>query len=515
MRPHHASRPTRPGVIRRDQTYAQTWPKETKVTAQCLIGVDVGTTAVKAVLIDMSGNRLANVVWPLRMSRPSPRHAEQNPQDWVDAVLATLMQFASTHDLSGLAGIGICSQVNTHVFVGSDGKALMPAISWQDTRCAADGAELDARVTAAQKTKWFGGPVPIDASHALARMLHVARANPALYAQTRHVLLPKDFCVMALTGTVQSDAISAVGLAGSGGYVSQLLALVPRARHVLPPLRGFHYVAGRVRDGLPCAGTPVVVGAMDAWAGMFGVGVMADGDAMYQSGTSEILGIVSSTIEPTPGVILFPPYEGIVMHAAPTQSGGAALDWLSALLRTTPSQLSVLVAAGAPSTTVPLFLPHLQGERAPVWDANSRGVFARLEARAGATDMVRGVMEGVAFSARWAFQALQKSSGVTVSTANIGGGGARSDAWCQIRADALGFALQRTAVPDAGALGAAILAGLGSNTMSSLREAIRQLVRFERIFEPQSAYRGYYDDKFSHFLRLHEALGPFNARYDG
>jgi xylulokinase len=246
---------------------------------------------------------------------------------------------------------------------------------------------------------------------------------------------------------------------------------------------------------------------------MFGVGVASDGDAMYQSGTSEILGIVSSTVEPTPGVVLFPPYQDIVMHAAPTQSGGAALGWLSGVLGKTPAELSALASTVGPSDAVPLFLPHLHGERAPIWDSNSRGVFARIDSRAGTAEMVRGVMEGVAFSARWAFQELQKSSGVAVSGANIGGGGSRSDAWCQIRADALGFALKRAAVTDAAALGAAILAGFGTGTMSSLDEAVRQLVRFDRTFEPQAFNRAYYDDKFGQYISLYEVLRPFNARY--
>jgi xylulokinase len=483
------------------------------VASSCLVGIDVGTSAVKAILIDAAGNRIADFARPVAMSRPSPGHAEQNPTDWTDGVLAALAEFVSRHDLSGLAGIGITSQVNTHVFTGSDGTALGPAITWQDTRCAADGAALASRVSAAQLTAWFGAPIPIDASHALSRMAYIARVRPDIYAKTRHVLLPKDYCVMQLTGAVASDAISAVRLARRRGYIDELLDLVPRSREMLPPLQSFHHVAGRVREGMPCAGTPVVVGAMDAWAGMFGSGVLDDGDAMYQSGTSEILGIISSAVSATPGVVVFPPYEDIVLHAAPTQSGGAALQWLSDMLGRTPAQVSVLAAESEPGEAVPLFLPHLEGERAPIWDASSRGAFARIDSAAGAAEMARSVMEGVAFSARWAFEALQKSSTRTVSLANISGGGSRSDTWCQIRADALGFALQRTVVPDAATLGAAILAGLGGGTMSSMRDAVRQLVRFDRTFEPRPAHRAYYDEKFGHFQALYDALRPINARY--
>jgi xylulokinase len=294
--------------------------------------------------------------------------------------------------------------------------------------------------------------------------------------------------------------------------VGELLDLVPRAHELLPALHSFHHVAGRVRKGMPCAGTPVVVGAMDAWAGMFG-GVVDDGDVMYQSGTSEILGIVSSSVYPTPGVILFPPYEDIVLHAGPTQSGGAALEWFSSLLGTTSAQTVMLASQVSPSDAVPLFLPHLQGERAPVWDESSRGVFARMDSRAGSPEMARSVMEGVSFSARWVFEALQESAGVSVSMANIGGGGARADVWCQIRADALGFVLKRVAVRDASALGAAILAGLGCGIVSTLREAVRELVTFDRTFEPHAANRGYYDEKFGHFRALYEAMQPVNSRY--
>jgi xylulokinase len=476
-----------------------------------LIGIDVGTTAIKAILVDAAGNRLAAFSRPYAISRPSPGYAEQNPQDWIDGILAALGEFSAGRDLSGLAGIGICSQVNTHVFVDANGNPLLPAIVWQDGRSAPDAATLDARVTAQQKLDWFGGPVPIDASHALSRMAHVRRTQPDLYAQTRHVLLPKDYCVLQLTGAVCSDAISAVGLVDRSGYVVPLLDLVPGAAERLPPLFGFSHVAGKVRDGLPCAGTPVVVGAMDAWGGMFGVGVVRDGDAMYQSGTSEIPGIVSSTVHPTPGIILFPPYDGIVMHAAPTQTGGAALSWFAGVLGKTPAEMSVLADTIGPSSAVPLFLPHLQGERAPIWDSASRGVFAQLDTRSGTAEMVRAVMEGVAFSVRWAFDALQSSAGRKVEIANIGGGGSRSDVWCQIRADALGMTLRRTAVPESAAIGAAILAGLGSGIMTSLPEAVTQLVKFDRTFEPNVEHRSYYGDKFGKYRELYEALRTFNA----
>src|SRR3569833_1730504 len=314
-----------------------------------LIGIDVGTTAVKAVLIDLKGNRLADLSRPHPMHRAESGAAEQDPADWMRGVLEALGMFSAQHDLRGLAGIGICSQVNTHVFVDAAGNPVRPAITWQDGRAASDATAIDAKVSARQKLDWFGGPVPIDASHALSRIAFVARTEPAVFAHTRHVLLPKDYCVMQLTGAVGSDPIAAVGLVDQRGYVAPLLDLVPRAAELLPELHPFTHVAGRVRDGLPCAGTPVVVGAMDAWGGMFGLGVNSDGDAMLQSGTSEIPGKKNTRVNPTPGVVLFPPYEGIRMHAAPTQAGGAALQWFANIVGKTPVELSALVEAAESS----------------------------------------------------------------------------------------------------------------------------------------------------------------------
>ena len=477
-----------------------------------LIGIDVGTTATKATLIDDLGRERASFAKAHATDRSGPGKAEQAPEAWMDSVLAALAHFSRSADVSDLIGIGICSQVNSHVFVDASGEPVRPAITWQDTRAAADAARLDAEVSLDQKTAWFGGPVPIDASHALSRMAFVARTDPDAWRATRHVLLPKDYVILRLTGALVGDPVAAVGLVDSAGeYVTPLLDLVEGAADRLPPLFAFHHIAGTIKPGLPCAGVPIVVGAMDAWAGMFGCGVVADGDAMYQSGTSEIPGIVSSKVVPTPGVILFPPYDGIRMHAAPTQAGGAALAWVANLIGKTPAELSALAAGLGDDARIPLFLPHLSGERAPIWDAASRGSFARLDTGTGPAELAFSVMEGVAHSVRWAFEALQSSAGITIDSVNIGGGGAQSDIWCQIRADVLGMTLRRTAVPAAAALGAAILAGVGSGAFPALVPAVRQLVHFDRDFVPDAAKRARYDANHAHYRALYEAMKPFGA----
>ncbi|MBK1794781.1 hypothetical protein JHL21_09730 [Devosia sp. WQ 349] len=479
--------------------------------ALTLIGIDVGTTATKAILIDASGQQISSFSRPHPMDRSEAGKAEQSPDTWVESVLAALAQFAKVADLSELAGIGLTSQVNSHVFVGKDRKALRPALTWQDTRAAADAAKLDDAVTTEQKTRWFGGPVPIDASHALSRMAYIARTEPAVWNQTWQVLLPKDYIALQLTGALASDPVAAVGLVNeAGAYVSELLDLLPGAEARLPPLFSYEHVVGTVKSDLPGAGAPVCVGAMDAWAGMFGCGVVEHGDAMYQSGTSEVMGIVSNTVVPTPGVILFPPYQGIRMHAAPTQSGGASLTWLSGLLNRPIGELAALAKDVDITAQTPLFLPHLAGERAPIWDAQSRGVFANLSSATTPGDMAISVLEGVAHSARWALEALISSADFAPQTLRIGGGGAQSDVWCQIRADVLGIPLARANGDATAALGAAIIAGVGSQVFASLPAAVRSLVHFDKTFVPNAANSAFYAARHGQFRTLYQQMKALN-----
>ncbi len=476
-----------------------------------LVGVDVGTTAVKAVAVDADGGVVANFDRAYPTARPAPGVVEQDPDAWMDGVSAALDAFAP--HAGRVAAIGLTSQVNTHVFVDAEGRPVRPAIVWQDVRCADDAAALDARVTGDQKEAWFGGPMPIDASHALSRAAFIARTEPDAWAATRHILLPKDYCAMCLTGACATDPVSSVGLVDQGhAYIADLIDLVPGARERLADLHPIHTQIGAIRDG-PLAGTPLIVGTMDAWAGMFGVGAVRDGDGFYLSGTSEVGGILSTSVHPTPGIIVFAPYDGLRLHAAPTQAGGASLAWVARLAGCTPAEALTLAADTEASGSTPLFLPHLQGERAPLWDPESRGVFARLSGGTDQGDMVRAVLEGVAFSVAWAFDALDASAGGRPQVLNAGGGGMRSDLWCQMRADVLGTVIRRSAAAESAALGAAILAGVGCGVHAGIAEAADRLVRYDRVFEPDPQRQAYHAERFAMFRRLYEDLRGFNAAF--
>ena len=477
------------------------------VAQTAVAGIDIGTTSVKAVLLSPEGQRIASYAQAYPTHRPGPGLVEQAPADWLRHVTAALAAFAE-HG-TDVKAIGITSQVNTHVFAGADLAPLCPALVWQDARAAPEAAAIDEAIDPADKIAWLGAPIPVDASHALARIAWMAQHHPQVWSVTRAVMAPKDWVIARLTGAVQADPLASVGLVGTDlRYATALIARVPGAAAVLPTLADPLSMAGRMLAG-PFKGVPVVTGTMDAWASMFGLGVATQGQGFYLSGTSEVLGLLSPTRLPVPGVVTFPQWAGLVLHAGPTQAGGASLDWLARLTGRSAAELG---AMAAPITaTSPLFLPHLQGERAPLWDAATRGTFAGLTLSSDAEVMASAVMEGVAFSARWALEAVEASGAQSPAVLQSGGGGMQLDRWCQIRADALARPLQRMQAADAGAIGAAVMAGVGTGLLPDLAAAARSLVQPDRRFDPEPAASALANHRFALFKQLYHTTKPVNA----
>ena len=477
-----------------------------------IIGFDIGTTSVKAGLFGEDGTLLAShaAKYPTRHG-PGGR-VEQDPADWLRHMDRALAAFSQEISPEQVCAIGLTSQVNTHLFVDADVSPLAPAIIWQDTRCAEDAAQLDAAIDPADKTRWWGAPLPVDASHCMARMRWMARNRPGQWERCAHVILPKDYCLHHLTGELATDAISNVGMVDlKGSFIPELLALVPGADQKMLPLGRMDAAMGTVRSGLPFAGTPVAVGTMDAWAGMFGVGVSRPDQGFYLSGTSEILGIISPRVVPTPGVLVFPPVNAIQLHAAPTQSGGASIAWFCDLFALTPEQMNELAASVLPSETpVPLFLPHMSGERAPLWDPDCRGTIIGMGSDTSKAQLARAVFEGVAFSARWLFDTLATSADIRPERLHCGGGGFGSDSFNRLRADILGVELHKVSVRDPGVLGAAALAAVAAGRFDNVSEAVGQIVGFEKVYEPDSARVPSQDEKFRLFQKAYQAARPLN-----
>ncbi len=477
------------------------------------IGIDVGTSSVKAIMGGAGGVQLDSYAGRHETGRPVTGAAEQDPADWMQHVEAALAYFAAHPRAGDVAAIGVTSQVNTHVFCDARLAPLHPAITWQDTRPAVAASRLDAAISLEEKTVALGAPIPIDSSHALARMAWMAETHPEVWTATAHVMLPKDYVIARLTGQRIADPISAVGLVGTDlRYALAILDLMARADTALPTLRDPLNVAGPMLPGRSFAGVPVATGTMDAWASMFGLGAASEGAAFYLSGTSDVLGLISSDRPGEAGIITFPEWRGITLHAGPTQSGGASLAWLARLLGHDVATLSQLAAEARITRQSPLFLPHLEGERAPLWDASSRGAFAGMTSSIGPEDLAACVMEGVAFAARLALEAIERSGNRTVDRLWHGGGAAISDIWCQIRANALGRTMERVAVAEAGAMGALVIAATAAGEIEDLGAATTGLVAIESTFMPASDQAALADDRFEAFKELYSALGSVNAK---
>jgi xylulokinase len=326
------------------------------VSGALLAGLDLGTTKAKGALFDAAGAPVAAASRPYDLRRPRPGWAEQDPEDWWAATSAILAELGAAAARLGrpIGALGIVSQVNTHVFADADGHALAPAITWQDGRCAAVAAELDASVTDAERQALWGGPFTIDASYLLSRVAWIERHDPRVRERTRWVLSPKDWLVARLTGAVRSDPISSVGLTGADGtYLEGLDRVLPGVSALLPPLGAASDRAGHVRTGAAAANLercPVAVGTMDAWGNLYGSGLRR-GEGMHVAGTSEVIAVLAGPDAPGgPGIIRFPPGpDGATLLAGPTQAGGDALRWHAAAHGMTVEAVLEEAAASSPA----------------------------------------------------------------------------------------------------------------------------------------------------------------------
>jgi xylulokinase len=475
--------------------------------ADLIIGIDVGTTSIKGGLFTPAGTALASASTACESIYPRTGWAEQDPRKWVTGIHAIVAELlaaadqAAEVDPGAVIAAGICSQVNTHVFVDADLNPLAPAMTWQDQRCA-DVAESLRELVLEQ-----GLEIPIDSSALLSRAQWFRQQRPDDWQRTRWILSPKDFCIAALSGAVATDALSSIGLVtDQGRYIDALDTIVPGVSQRLPSLHAPTASLGKLSSAAMPLNCPVVVGTMDAWACLYGSGSVRVGDGFEIAGTSEIIGTLSADGTPGNGVVNFPPQDGVCLYAGPTQCGGDSLTWLAGVLQRTIPQTLALAAGSPDSGDQLLFLPHLLGERAPLWNPRARGAFVGLSKTHGPAHLARAVLEGVGFSARQLREAIETAAGFELSSLRISGGGSRSDLWCQVKANIHGKTLARVANVDTGSFGAALLAAVGAGAYPDIITAADSAVRIDREFFPQAGSRQRYDELYALYRRSYAAL---------
>jgi xylulokinase len=282
----------------------------------------------------------------------------------------------------------------------------------------------------------------------------------------------------------------------------------------MPPIDEFDAVAGPTTGavGFP-AELPVSVGTMDAWSSIYGSGVVRAGQGAEISGTSEIVGLLSAQPGAADGVISFPPVRDRFLHAGGTQAGGDALRWIAELLGVSIPE--ALAAAAAVEPQALLFLPHLAGERAPLWNADARAVFLGMTSRTTAGHLVRAVLEGVAHAARHLRESCEAAAGYRAETLRLSGGGAGSELWNQIKADTHRCTLERVASTATGCVGAALMGGVAAGLANDLESWAAEAVTVARAFTPNDiaadrldrlheVYRATYRSLEQRFVELSE-----------
>lgn len=421
------------------------------------IGLDLGTSSLKAILIDDTQRILAEHSVPLSVSRPHDGWSEQDPQYWCDAAVEALSALASAHDCSGLSGIGLSGHMHGATLIGSDDAVLRPCMLWNDTRSHVEAAAMDANLTFRAQTGNIVFP-----GFTAPKVDWVRNNEPETFAKIAKVLLPKDYLRLFLTGEHVSEMSDAAGTAwletGARDWSDDLLAACHLSKDQMPRLVEGSQPSGTLRaelasrTGLPQA--IVAGGAGDNAAAAIGAGVVQDGTAFLSLGTSGVLFAANAGYRPNPDTAVH-----TFCHAVPGTwhqmgvilAATDALEWLARLTGQSAAELtSDLGDVQAPGRT--LFLPYLGGERTPHNDAAIRGQFLHLDHATDAKEAARAVLQGVCYAFKDCQDALA-STGTHLARAIALGGGSKSDHWLKMLATTLQITLD---VPQAGDFGAAL-----------------------------------------------------------
>jgi len=502
--------------------------------AELLLGIDVGTTSCKVGVYDLKGSMVAQASHSYPTYQPAPHEIEQNPEDWCKAVRMAIGEIRRRPKvkMSSIVGIGLSGHTPTQVLVDRKGKILRPAIVWRDTRSVEEARWIRRVIGKRRMEKFLGMDLPIEPSWPPARLLWLKKHEPQILKRTFKILQAKDFVGYKLTGCFFSDRWCSKGMVNlkSGIVASEFFKVLGISEEIVPEIYKPYEVIGRVRKdignriGIP-HGIPVVAGWSDALCGMLATGSLStSGMAFNITGTSEIVGITTLTLPKlTYGLMSIPSTitETVSVLYGPTQSGGDSLKWAGEALldleeKVSPEGFSLMgldsllrqAESVVPGSNDMIFLPYLEGERAPIWDANAKGLFIGITRAHRRGHFVRSVLEGVAYSVRHLLEIAEKSVGRKVEKIRIAGGGAKSELWNQIRADVTGRCIEKLQVVETGTLGAAMLAGLGIGVSKSLNEVSRQMVHVIGLVEPDREHHKQYDKLFKIYKKLYPLLKP-------
>ena len=456
-----------------------------------LVGLDVGTTGVKAIAVTPEGEVISSAEETYPLSTPQPGWSEQDPDDWLHASERALERLGVYARRVGFSG-----QMHGLVCLDAQDRVLRPAILWNDQRTGAECAEIEERVGLERLISLTGNrALP---GFTAPKLLWLRRHEPDVYRRIHRIVLPKDYVRLRLNGDWAIDVADASGTllfdVAHRRWSDDVLAALELPHDWLPPVHESTEIAG----------------AGDQQAAALGVGVIEPGIVSVVLGTS---GVVLATL---PAFLhdrearvhafchaLPDTWEamGVMLNAA------GSLQWLrdAVALDSSFDELTAEAGRWDPAVEGLTFLPYLQGERTPHADPDARGSFTGLSVRHDRGALTRAVLEGVAYGLRDSLELLREL-GVAPERGRVSGGGARSRLWLEIVASVLRLPLELTVVEEGSAYGAAMLAGVANGHFANAHEAVTACVRVRETVEPNAKWASAYDEGYARFRALYPAL---------
>ncbi|MDH2925070.1 xylulokinase [Nicoletella semolina] len=476
------------------------------------IGIDLGTSGVKVVLLNEEQQIVASASQSLPISRPQPRWSEQDPQDWWNAVDTAMLALSQRTDLSAVKAIGLTGQMHGATLLDKADNVISPAILWNDGRSDVECAELEQLVPTSRQ---ITGNVMMSGFTA-PKLKWVAKNQPAIFSQVAKVLLPKDYLRLAMTGEYGSDMSDASGTmwldVGKRDWNKDLLNACGLDLDKMPTLFEGNQITGYLRLELASHWklntVPVVAGGGDNAVGAIGIGLHQAGQAMLSLGTSGVYFVVTDQFHANPEKAVHS-----FCHALPNRwhlmsvilSAASAVDWAKNM--TGMPDVATLFQQVEKNTAYSeaIFLPYLSGERTPHNDPYAKGIFWGLGHNDNAITLTQAVVEGVSFAMADGIDVLHET-GVKADNIALIGGGAKSAYWRQLLADITGKTFEYRTGGDIGpALGAAKLAQIALNPSVDI-VTLSQHLNLESVYEPNLVKTAIYAEKRAKYREIYARL---------
>jgi xylulokinase len=475
------------------------------------LGIDLGTSAVKTILVDDAQRVVASRSQPLTTASPHPGWSEQEPAHWIEATCATLDALQADHprELAAVAGIGLSGQMHGATLLDANSRPLRPCILWNDGRSAAECRILEQRWPALRTTTGNKAMPGFTAP----KLLWVAKHEPEIFAATKLILLPKAYLRLFLTGEAIEDVSDASGTlwldVTRRDWSDEGLSATGLSRRQMPRLVEGCAPAARLRSDLAARWgmtTPPMIagGAGDNPAGAVGIGAIRPGAAWITLGTSGALLTPTDVMAPNPERVVHTfchAIPGLWIEGGAILSAASCLAWLARLLTTSEAGLLEPLGVRPKSPSPVNFLPYLSGERTPHDDPDARGMLDGLNHGTDRNAIVQAVLEGVAFAIADCRDALA-ATGITIAQADAIGGGSRSRFWLSVLANVLNIPIHRFADGETGAaFGAARLSRLAV-TNEAIEAVCTPPQRIE-TFEPERALAEAYAERLPEWRKLY------------